>query len=132
MKNVILFGLMCAGFLLAEDGKTITSRTGCQLTVPASWTGGTSLGNSPDKKVSAVVSSRTDAFPKVKQTAKMVYEGSKVTKDSDTEFEMEGKSLNGKPNVYRAVPSGGKFCIAEVIYESGTLDDAKRIIETLK
>lgn len=38
----------------------------------------------------------------------------------------------GKPNVYRAIPAGDQLCIAEVVYESGSLADARQIIETLK
>ncbi|MFY9648292.1 MAG: hypothetical protein WAK29_24160 [Terriglobales bacterium] len=56
-----------------------------------------------------------------------------MTKDSATEFEMEGQSMNGKPNVYRGIPiAGGKFCIAEVICESGTAEGARKIAVTLK
>jgi hypothetical protein len=136
MKKGLLAGLIfSAGLLAAADGKTITSRTGCQMTVPTTWVVGgvASMADSPDKKANAVVSSRTgSSFATVKESAQMVYPGGKVTKDSATEFQMEGKSMNGKPNVYRAVPSGNKYCIAEVVYESGTVEDAKKIIETLK
>jgi hypothetical protein len=46
---------------------------------------------------------------------------------------MEGQSMNGKPNVYRGIPiAGGKFCIAEVICESGTAEGARKIAVTLK
>jgi hypothetical protein len=44
---------------------------------------------------------------------------------------MEGQSMNGKPDMYRGIPiAGGKFCIAEVIYESGTAADARKIAES--
>jgi hypothetical protein len=45
---------------------------------------------------------------------------------------MQGSSQAGQPNVYRAIPAGDKVCIAEIVYESGSADDARRIIETLK
>jgi hypothetical protein len=54
-----------------------------------------------------------------------------VTKSSGSEFEMEGANQAGKPNVYRAVPAGAKVCIAEIVYQSGTVSDAKAIITTL-
>jgi hypothetical protein len=73
-----------------------------------------------------------DSFDQLKQTAQTIYRGSKVTRDSSTEFEMEGKSITGKPNVYRAIPiSGNKFCITEVMYESGTVEQARKLAETL-
>jgi hypothetical protein len=45
---------------------------------------------------------------------------------------MEGLSMNNKPTVYRGIQLNGKVCIVEVIYESGTLDDARKIAESLK
>jgi hypothetical protein len=121
----------------AQADKVVKSNDGsCQLTVPSAWTaGGFGLANSPDKKVTATVSSpkMMDSFSQLKQTAPTVYPNSKVTKDSATEFEMEGQSQAGKPDVYRAIPiAASKFCIAEVIYQNGTADDARAIVRTLK
>jgi hypothetical protein len=45
---------------------------------------------------------------------------------------MEGTNQAGKPNVYRAVPAGAKVCIAEIVYQGGSVSDAKAMIETLK
>jgi hypothetical protein len=45
---------------------------------------------------------------------------------------MGGMGTSGKPNFYLAVPAGARVCIAEITYESGTADDAKAILETLK
>ena len=137
-KTVAVATVLLLGFVLsAADSKVIKSRDGaCQIAVPDDWTpgalGGTADG--PDHKVSAAVSSpkAIDSFEQLKSTAQIVYRGSKVTKDSATEFEMEGKSITGKPNVYRAIPiSGNKFCIAEVMYESGTVEQARKLAATV-
>ena len=46
---------------------------------------------------------------------------------------MEGLSvMNNKPNDYRGIQLTGEVYIVEVIYESGTLHDARRIAVTLK
>ena len=137
LKHLLLAGALLAGTCLAAD-KTVTSRDSiCQISVPADWVSEAlpGLAHSSDKKMTVAVSSprMIDSFAQLKQNARNVYKESKVTKDSGSEFEMEGKSMGGKPDVYRAIPaSGGKFCIAEVTYQSGTADDAKRIVETLK
>ncbi len=121
----------------AADTKVIKSRDGgCQITVPGDWSPGALGGtaDSPDHRVSAAVSSpkTMDSFDQLKRTAQIIYRGSKVTKDSASEFEMEGKSISNKPNVYRAIPvSGNKFCAAEVMYESGTVEDARKIVQTV-
>ena len=40
---------------------------------------------------------------------------------------------HGKPNFYRAIPSGGKLCIAEITYENpASASEAKAVIESLK
>jgi hypothetical protein len=62
----------------------------------------------------------------------MVYPNDKVTKSTAAEFQMEGLSMNNKPNVYRGIQLAGKVCIVEVIYESGTAADARAIAESLK
>jgi hypothetical protein len=121
----------------AADTKVIKSRDGaCQISVPSDWNPGALGGNADasDKKVSAAVSSpkAIDSFDQLKQTAQSIYRGSKVTKDSPTEFEMEGKSITGKPNVYRAIPiEGSRFCASEVMYENGDAAQARKLAETL-
>ena len=123
---------------VAADTKTVTSHSGnCTLSVPANWTVESLVGgaHSPDNKISVVVSSPThglNSLADVEQTAPTVYTNDKVTKKSSSEFEMEGKSMNGKPNVYRAIPAGAHVCIAEITYESGSAADAKAIVETMK
>jgi hypothetical protein len=139
MNRVALLSLIAAcSTVWAEDGKKVVNRDGsCQVTVPASWEVGSIGGfaNSADKKASVAVSSPRSAtsFDSLKQTARGIYTKDKVTKDSASEFQMEGESISGKPNVYRGIPiAGGKFCIVEVIYQSGTIDDARRIAESVK
>ena len=130
--------LLMASISFAQSGKNVVSHDGsCQITVPASWNVNGNFGsaNSADKKVSATTSSpkMISSFDELKQNAQKVYANDKVTKSSATEFEMEGRSMNGKPNVYRGVPiSGGKYCIVEVVYENGTAADARKIAETMK
>ena len=88
----------------AQD-KTITTRDGsCLAIVPANWVVGSFPGSagSVDKKSSIIISSpRYSSFATLKDNARKVYANDKVTKDSATEFEMEGKSMDNKPNVYR-------------------------------
>ena len=119
----------------AQD-KTVTTRDGsCQATIPASWVVGSFPGSagSADKKSSIIISSpKYSSFATLKDNARKVYANDKMTKDSPTEFEMEGKTDNGKPNVYRGVAARTKLCIGEVIYESGTAGDARKILSTLK
>jgi hypothetical protein len=135
---VLGLALIASSSSFAADSKTIKSRDGvCQVSVPADWSGGElpGMASSPDKQVSLVVSSpkMVDSFSELKQTAQSVYKNSKVTKDSATEFEMEGQSTTGKPDVYRAIPAGGnKFCIVEVTYKSGTSEEARKTAESLK
>lgn len=132
---VFLLTAMCA---TAADTKPVVNRDGnCVVSVPSNWTVDSTLGSgaSPDKKVSLVVSSPKhglSTLDQVEQLAPTMYKDDKVTKQSGSEFEMEGKSMSGKPNFYRAVPAGAKICIAEITYESGSPADAKAIIETLK
>jgi hypothetical protein len=124
--------------LFAQAGKTVTNHTGvCQVTVPANWVvnGTFGMANSPDNKVSVAVTSpmSNTSLLKTEQSAPMMYPKDKVTKSTPAEFEMEGFSvMNGKPNVYRGIQLPGKVCLVEVIYESGTVADARKIAETLK
>jgi hypothetical protein len=124
--------------MLAQDGKLLASHDGiCRVTVPSGWDvsakGG--LGSSPDKKSSVAVGSpqRMSSFDTLKQKARKLYTKDKVTKDAAAEFEMEGQSMSGKPNVYRGISVlGSKYCTVEVIYQSGTAADARKIAESLK
>ena len=136
--GVVAVVCACAG-VVAAQGKTVKSSNGsCELAVPATWNIGDlpSTADSADKKMSVVLSSpkMIDSFDELKQTARTVYTDSKVTKDSATEFEMVGKSIAGKPDVYRAIPGGGagKFCVAEITYSAGTPEDASKILAAMK
>ena len=121
----------------AADTKTVKNPEGnCSISVPSNWTAGT-LGNaeSPDKKISIIVSSPKRGLVSIAQVQQMapgIYPDDKVTKSSATEFEMEGKSTSGKPNVYRAVPVGARVCIAEITYENGATADARTTVGTLQ
>jgi hypothetical protein len=122
---------------LVADQVVVSRDGGCQVSVPADWkvTAMLATAASPDNAVSITVSSpkMIDSFSELKQAAKTAYKQSKATKDTPTEFEMEGSSIAGKPDVYRAIPaSSGKYCIAEVIYRSGTIEAARGIVRTLK
>ncbi len=135
MKQTLLLLVISLPALAAD--KTLLSRNGlCTATIPSDWTVGTitSMGDSADKKVSFVISSPTmmDSFQQLKTNAHQMYAEDKVTKDTASEFQMEGKGQSGKPNVYRAVISGKTMCIGEVIYQSGTIADARKIAETLR
>ncbi len=138
MKNtmILLCLLLLCAFAFAAD-TTVTSRAGnCTLSVPSSWSVD-SLGGaqSPDKKISVTVASPSHGLTTmadVSQNAPQVYKDDKVTKNSSSEFEMEGKSITGKPNFYRAIPAGAKVCIAEIMYESGSPAAASAIVRTLK
>lgn len=122
----------------AGTDKIVKSGNGsCQLAVPADWAVGSlpGMANSPDKKMSVVVSSpkMIDSFSELKKTARTTYANSKVTKDTASEYEMEGRSITDKPDVYRAIAAGGStFCIAEVIFASAPSDEGRKIVETLK
>jgi len=122
----------------AADTKTLSSRTGnCTLSVPSAWNVEPSMGTAEaaDKKMTVTVSSPShglSTLTDVEETAPTVYKDDKVTKKTSSEFEMEGKSITGKPNVYRAIPAGAKVCIAEVVYESGSVNDARALVQTMK
>jgi hypothetical protein len=138
IASPLLFVMVLPMFSIPARGqdKTIATRDGsCMATVPASWVVGSFPGSagSADKKVSIIISTpRNSNFGVLKDNARKLYPNDKVTKDSATEFEMEGKSMDNKPNVYRGIAAGGKVCIGEVTYESGTVEDARKIVGTLK
>src|ERR1051325_1218896 len=121
----------------AADTKPVKNPEGnCSVSVPANWIAG-SLGNatSADKKMSIIVSSPKRGLVSIAQVQQMapgIYPDDKVTKSSTTEFEMEGKSTSGKPNVYRAVPAGARVCIAEITYENDKTADARTVVGSLK
>ncbi len=123
--------------LSAAATKTVKNAAGnCSISVPADWVtdGNYGLTNSPDKKMSAVVSSPKFgdiSFSHVHQMAPMMYPDDKVTKDSSSEFQMEGQAGNGKPNVYRAVPVGKTACLVDVQYQNDDQAGARAIAASL-
>jgi len=130
----ILAVALCA---VAADTKLAKNIDGnCSVSVPANWSidslGG---GQSPDEKMTSTVSSPKHgltSLAQVHQLAPTVYSQDKVMQDSGSEFVMEGNGINGKPNVYRAVPAGDKVCIVEVQYDNGDAAGAKAIAASLK
>jgi hypothetical protein len=140
MKNICLTSclLLIALNGTAGDTKTATSPEGkCAVTVPSTWTtDGLGGAESPDKKISSIVRSPKHGLTSladVKKMAPSIYKGDKVTNDSATDFQMEGKSLNGKPHFYRAVPAGAELCILEVIYgNAASAPEAKAVADSLK
>jgi len=128
---------LAALYASAADAKPVKNSDGnCIVSVPANWSVTTfGTAESPDKKMSLVVSSPKhglETIAQVQQMAPEIYKDDKVTKSSATEFEMEGKSTSGKPNVYRAIPAGAKVCIVEITYENGATTDARNTVGTLK
>ena len=121
----------------AADTKAAKSLDGtCAVAVPSSWsTDSYGGGKSADGKMTMTVSSPKHgltSLAQVHQLAPTVYPDDKVTKDSSSEFIMEGKGINGKPNVYRAVPAGDNVCIVEVQYDNEDAAGAKAIAASLK
>lgn len=135
--GLVVYVSIAASLAVAADTKPVKNPAGnCTIAVPSNWMVGT-LGDaqSPDKKASLTVSSPKhglSTMAQVKQLAPTVYTDDKVVKDSGSEFVMEGKSITGKPNVYRAVPAGDMVCLVELIYENGDVAGARAIVDTLK
>lgn len=138
IKIVIVIALAVAGFVSGAGEKSIVNREGnCRLSVPANWDVSqlSGLASAPDKSFSVAMSSPriVESFAQLKENARKIYKDSKVTKDSGSEYELEGKSMGGKPNVYRAIPTASnRFCIVEVTYQGSGAGEARRIAGTLK
>ncbi len=138
LSGLAMVAIAISTMAWAQEARKVTSHDGmCQVSVPANWdvSGAAGIATSADKKVSVAVGSpnKIASFDVLKQNARKMYSDDKVTKESATEFQMEGQSMNGKPNVYRGVPiANAKFCIVEVIYLSGSAADARKIAATLK
>jgi len=136
-SGLIVFVFAVALCANGADAKVIKNPEGnCSISVPGNWIVGT-LGNadSPDKKMSVIVSSPKRGLTNISQVQQLapgIYPDDKVTKSSATEFEMEGKSTSGKPNVYRAVPAEARVCIAEITYDNGNTADGRTVVGSLK
>ncbi len=132
--RTLIFVITIATAAHAQD-KTIVNRDGsCQVSVPSTWTSSLpGTAESADKKVSIAISSpKIDSFATLKTNVRNLYTHDKVTKESATEIELEGAGMSNMPNVYRGLVTGGKICIGEVTYKSGTVEDARKILSTLK
>jgi hypothetical protein len=130
--------LITSPIAFAADTQQLNDRAGvCSVSIPSNWKV-TPLGTaqSADKKDAVILTSPRHgltSLAQVHEIAPKVYKDDKVVKDSSSEFEMQGKAQNGKPNFYRAIPAGAdKVCIVEVIYEDGSLDNARKIAESVK
>lgn len=135
MTRLALGVLLWSALAAADGGKTLAAVGGtCSVTVPVDWSTTGPLALSPDKKVSITVSApkNVDSIAALKQSVKSVYKDVKVTKDSPSELELEGKAVDGKPNVYRAIAGAKGLCAAEVRYEAGTTDGARQLVRTLR
>jgi hypothetical protein len=75
-----------------------------------------------------------DSFAQLKQLAPSIFKGAKVTKDTPTEFTMEGvRTEDGKAYTYRAVPAGSGYCIAQVTLNGDAPTDlARSVVATVK
>jgi hypothetical protein len=112
--------------------KELTSHKGeCAVTVPDNWQGVVSA----DKRLSAVVTVwwGVDDFAGAKAEAKKRHPKGTVTKESDTELEIEGPpEMGGGLSVHRSIVVGKKMCGVDVIYGAGGgLEDARKIARTL-
>jgi hypothetical protein len=128
--------LLCATTSTLFAQKAVISHDGnCQVSVPSEWSsaGNFGLATSPDKSMSVIVSSPnlSPTLDKVKNNAPKLYPNDKVVKSTPSEFQMEGQGMNGKPNVYRGIQVPNRVCLVEVTY-GGSIDDARKIAETLK
>jgi len=131
--------------MFAQDGKKVNTKGGvCQVTVPASWKAGKGLDDfeaatSEDDgyvKAKALVILKPPldfSFAEIKAVIRQSYTDAKVTKDSTTEFEMEGKLSSGELLAYRLIPvSNRRFCEVQVTYDSGMADQARKVAWSLK
>jgi hypothetical protein len=121
----------------AAAGDTIPVRDvagNCILIVPSDWSASQASARSPDKGISVVLITMAPSLNTLSDARKLLlinHKNDKVTKDSHSEFEMQGTS-SGKPSFVRAVPAAGRVCYAEIVYATGTAADAQKIIETLR
>lgn len=139
MKKNRTFLCLLALTVIASAGDTKVAKSldgTCSVSVPSTWsTDSYGGGKSADGKMTMTVSSPKHgltSLAQVHQLAPTVYPEDKVTKDSGSEFVMEGKGQNGKPNVYRAVTAGDRVCIVEVQYDNGDATGARAVASSLK
>ena len=126
--------LLVSSLAYADTAKVAVSAGGkCSVALPIDWSATGAVAQSKDKKVSVAVSQPKAAasFGDLKATLKKSVKDAKVVKDSDQELELEGKAVDGKPNVYRVVAASGVFCAAEARYDGAGVDVARSIVHSL-
>lgn len=119
----------------AHAEKYISAAGRCLAILPDNWSSSAqNVGQSSDKKVSLTISfpRDVDSFGQLKHKARTLHKHAKVTEDTDLHFELEGSSPDGKPIVYLAISDGKMFCEAEVIYEAGTVEEARALARLVK
>lgn len=133
-----LFGLVLVMSALgaSPETKRIKDFEGrCSVAVPADWAASQQgSARSSDKNISVVVISTAPRFrtlSDIRQFLTATYKNDRITQDSASEIEMEGMSSPGKPNFVRAIPAGGRVCLAEVVYTTGSQKDVRAIAESL-
>lgn len=127
---------MISGVAFADGAaKPLVSAGGkCSVALPADWTATGAVAQSKDKKVSVAVAQpkAKGTFADLKTTLKKDVKDAKVVKDTASELELEGKAVDGKPNVYRAIAAGTSvFCTAEARYDAGGDGVARTIVHSL-
>ncbi|HSN28069.1 MAG TPA: hypothetical protein VLT45_17395 [Kofleriaceae bacterium] len=134
MWKVAVALFVVSGLAHADSARVAVSAGGkCSVALPVDWSATGAVAQSKDKKVSVAVSQPKAAasFGDLKATLKKSLKDAKVIKDSDAELELEGKAVDGKPNVYRAiVVATGVFCAAEARYD-GSVDVARTVVHSL-
>lgn len=135
MLKLVALLLLLPALAAADATKVAVSAGGkCAVALPADWTVTGAVAQSKDKTVSVAVAQpkAKSSFTDLKVTLKQEVKDAKVVKDSDKELEIEGKAVNGKPNVYRAIVAGaGVFCAAEARYDGGSASIARTVVHTL-
>ena len=133
MKLAAVLLLVCS-LAYADTAKVAVSAGGkCSVALPVDWSATGAVAQSKDKRVSVAVSQPKAAttFADLKATLKKSVKDAKVVKDTDQELEIEGKAVDGKPNVYRVVAASGVFCAAEARYDGAAVDVARSVVHSL-
>jgi hypothetical protein len=134
MRKLAALVLLVPALVSADASRSVISAGGkCAVTLPSDWTVTGAVAQSKDKKVSIAVAQpkAKSSFADLKASLKQDVKDAKVIKDTDRELELEGKAVDGKPNVYRAIVVDGAFCSAEARYDGAGGDVARGVVHTL-
>ncbi len=126
--------LLLSHVAAADSAKTVVSAGGkCSVALLPDWTATGAVAQSKDKSVSvAVAQPKAKAtFAELKASLKKDVKDATVIKDTDSELELEGMAVDGKPNVYRVIAAGSVFCAAEARYSGGAAAAARTVVHTL-